>query len=121
MSKISANYNKIEMSDSKKQLTFIDLFTGCGGLSLGAMKAGFIGKFAIEYQKNAFATLKHNFIDKSNKDFLKLGITGFDLTTDLRKLIKHICLLENMNDSFASHKMYLVYTLKLNAKNNLDI
>jgi DNA (cytosine-5)-methyltransferase 1 len=85
MSKISANYNKIEMSDSKKQLTFIDLFAGCGGLSLGAMKAGFVGKFAVEYQKNAFATLKHNLIDKSHKDSVKFGITGFDWPNELQK------------------------------------
>ena len=73
------------MDKKNSKLTFIDLFAGCGGLSLGAMKAGFVGKFAVEYQKNAFATLKHNLIDKSNKDFLKLGITGFDWPDEIQK------------------------------------
>lgn len=47
-----------------KQLTYIDLFAGCGGLSLGLHLAGWKGLFAIEKNKDAFATLKHNLIDK---------------------------------------------------------
>ncbi len=44
---------------------FIDLFAGCGGLSLGLSKAGWKGLFAIEKSHDAFLTLKHNLIDKS--------------------------------------------------------
>lgn len=40
---------------------FIDLFAGCGGLSLGLMKAGWQGVFAVEKTHDAFATLEHNF------------------------------------------------------------
>ena len=40
----------------KREYKFIDLFAGCGGLSLGASRAGFVGKLAIEYQENAFNT-----------------------------------------------------------------
>jgi DNA (cytosine-5)-methyltransferase 1 len=69
--------------NNEKQLTFIDLFAGCGGLSLGAMKAGFIGKFAVEYQKNAFETLKSNLIDKTKSELLELGINGFDWPDNL--------------------------------------
>jgi len=43
--------------------TFIDLFAGCGGLSLGLMKAGWEGLFAIEHSPEAFKTLKHNLVD----------------------------------------------------------
>lgn len=43
--------------------TVIDLFAGCGGLSLGLHKAGWKGIFAIEKCKDAFATLKYNLID----------------------------------------------------------
>lgn len=43
--------------------TFIDLFSGCGGLSLGLMQAGWNGLFAVEKTKDAFLTLKHNLID----------------------------------------------------------
>lgn len=43
--------------------TFIDLFAGCGGLSLGLMKAGWEGIFAIEHSPEAFKTLEHNLVD----------------------------------------------------------
>lgn len=45
-----------------KPLTFVDAFAGCGGLSLGLMQAGLIGKFAIEHDRHAFATLKANLL-----------------------------------------------------------
>lgn len=48
-----------------KPLTFIDAFAGCGGLSLGLMQAGLKGKFAIEHDKFAFATLKANLLSES--------------------------------------------------------
>lgn len=44
---------------------FIDLFAGCGGLSLGLMRAGWQGVFAIEKSPDAFLTLKHNLIDRN--------------------------------------------------------
>ncbi len=47
-----------------KQLYYIDLFAGCGGLSLGLHNAGWKGLFAIEKSPDAFATLKYNLIDK---------------------------------------------------------
>jgi len=50
----------------QKQLTYIDLFAGCGGLSLGLHNAGWKGLFAIEKSADAFATLKHNLIGKCN-------------------------------------------------------
>jgi site-specific DNA-cytosine methylase len=84
----------MEMKDSRQKLTFIDLFAGCGGLSLGVIKTRFAVNFSVGYKKDAFVTLKHNLIDESNEYFVKFGISGFDLTTDLRKLIKHICFLE---------------------------
>jgi len=48
------------------QPCFIDLFSGCGGLSLGLMKAGWKGLFAIEQNPDAFKTLKHNLIDEKS-------------------------------------------------------
>jgi DNA (cytosine-5)-methyltransferase 1 len=47
-------------------LTFVDAFAGCGGLSLGLMQAGWIGRFAIERDKFAFATLKANLLAESS-------------------------------------------------------
>lgn len=46
-----------------KKLTYIDLFAGCGGLSLGLHYADWKGLFAVEKDKYAFETLKHNLID----------------------------------------------------------
>lgn len=43
--------------------TFIDLFAGCGGLSLGLMNAGWEGLFAVEKDSFAFETLKQNLLD----------------------------------------------------------
>lgn len=47
------------------QPAFIDLFSGCGGLSLGLMKSGWKGLFAIEQSADAFRTLRHNLIDEN--------------------------------------------------------
>lgn len=43
---------------------YIDLFAGCGGLSLGLYKAGLKGLFAVEKNEAAFATLKYNLIEQ---------------------------------------------------------
>lgn len=43
---------------------YIDLFAGCGGLSLGLKKSGWHGLFAVEKSEDAFATLKHNLVDR---------------------------------------------------------
>lgn len=47
-----------------KQFSYIDIFAGCGGLSLGLHNAGWEGLFAIEKSKDAFATLEYNLIEK---------------------------------------------------------
>ena len=44
-------------------MRFIDVFAGCGGLSLGLLKAGCQGVAAIEKNPMAFETLKHNLVD----------------------------------------------------------
>jgi len=53
-------------SSERKELKYIDLFAGCGGLSLGLHNAGWKGVFAIEKSPDAFKTLKHNLIDNKN-------------------------------------------------------
>lgn len=45
----------------KKKLTYIDLFSGAGGLSLGFDKAGFENVLAVEYDKNIAKTYTNNF------------------------------------------------------------
>jgi DNA (cytosine-5)-methyltransferase 1 len=43
---------------------YIDLFAGCGGLSLGLHYAGWKGLFAVEKNRDAFGTLQHNLLSK---------------------------------------------------------
>ena len=45
--------------------TYIDLFAGCGGLSLGLHAAGWNGLFAVERDGMAFETLRQNFLSDS--------------------------------------------------------
>ena len=52
--------------EKNQQPVYIDLFAGCGGLSLGLHNAGWKGLFAIEKSPFAFSTLKHNLIDTLN-------------------------------------------------------
>ncbi len=50
-----------------KKKTYIDLFAGCGGLSLGLFNTGcWKAKFAIEKSPDAFETLRYNLIEKKN-------------------------------------------------------
>jgi DNA (cytosine-5)-methyltransferase 1 len=51
------------------QLTYIDLFAGCGGLSLGLKQAGWKGVFAVEKNPMAFETLSHNLIATEHSHF----------------------------------------------------
>lgn len=50
----------------REKNTYIDLFAGCGGLSLGLNQSGWKGIFAIEKSPFAFSTLKYNLIDNLN-------------------------------------------------------
>lgn len=50
-------------------LTFADVFAGCGGLSLGLINAGWQGVFAIEKHPDAFGTLKTNLISGRQGNF----------------------------------------------------
>lgn len=47
-----------------RTFTVIDLFAGCGGLSLGLYQAGWKGLFAVEKNECAFKTLEHNLINQ---------------------------------------------------------
>lgn len=47
--------------------TFIDLFSGCGGLSLGLAEAGWQGLFAIERATDAFETFRANFLGEDSR------------------------------------------------------
>lgn len=49
------------MEPKDKTLTFIDLFSGCGGLSIGFEMAGFTSVFACDFWPPACLTFRRNF------------------------------------------------------------
>lgn len=54
---------------SSNSPVFIDVFSGCGGLSLGLMSAGLKGLFAVEKNSDAFLTLSHNLMGKKGGNY----------------------------------------------------
>lgn len=73
------------MTEASKP-TFVDLFAGCGGLSLGLAQSGFHGLFAIEKTEHAFKTFRTNFLEEGPpglrfswpKDLLSVGPHGIE-------------------------------------------
>lgn len=57
------------MANSSTPLRFVDVFAGCGGLSLGLAEAGCKGVFAIEKSPLAFETLRYNLVDGKHHSF----------------------------------------------------
>ncbi|WFR56847.1 DNA cytosine methyltransferase [Anaerocolumna sp. AGMB13025] len=49
-----------------KKIRFIDLFCGCGGLSLGFEQAGFIPVAGIDFKESAIKTYREHLKIKSN-------------------------------------------------------
>lgn len=49
---------------AQSRRTFIDLFAGCGGFSLGLFEAGWQGLLAVERDQFAFRSLQANFLSK---------------------------------------------------------
>ena len=48
---------------TRSRPNFIDVFAGCGGLSLGLLKSGWSGLLAIEKDPLAFETIKYNLVE----------------------------------------------------------
>lgn len=57
----------MDTPDVPNRPTFIDLFSGCGGLSLGLSQAGWQGVFAVERAKDAFETFRANFLSDASR------------------------------------------------------
>lgn len=51
--------------NKNSNFTYIDFFSGCGGLSLGLGMANWNGIFAIEKDPMAYSTFDHNLVDES--------------------------------------------------------
>lgn len=66
---------------SQENLTFIDLFSGCGGLALGFKQAGFKSVFAVDNDKASALTYEKNFghpVYLGNIEELKSVPSGVD-------------------------------------------
>ena len=81
---------------SPKIPTFIDLFAGCGGLSLGLEKAGFFPLYVNELNKDALETylinrdkhfphLRNNFFSQDIKEVVKDKQFFTNLFKELKK------------------------------------
>ena len=65
-----------------ENFSYIDIFAGCGGLSLGLNKAGWKGLFAIEKSPHAFETLEYNLTERiKHITRTKLSIFSFILSS----------------------------------------
>lgn len=82
---------------------YIDLFSGCGGLSLGLHNAGWEGLFAIEKSSDAFETLEHNLINKLNHYNWPewLPVKAYDINDTLSKFRKNLMGLRGSVDMVA--------------------
>jgi len=58
-------------------LTFVDLFCGCGGFTLGLTRAGFRCRAAIDFNPEAVATLQANFSIADLPHVLERDLTRF--------------------------------------------
>ena len=83
----------------------IDLFSGCGGLSLGLHKAGWRGLFAVEKCTDAFETLKYNLIDNKTDPHFQwpkwLPIKNWEIDTLLENYSFQLSNLRNKIDLVA--------------------
>ncbi|WP_299228216.1 DNA cytosine methyltransferase [uncultured Psychroserpens sp.] len=89
---------------NKKKLTYIDLFSGCGGLSLGLYNSGlWKGLFAIEKNQDAFKTLEHNLILHENHFSWPnwLPQSSHDINEVLKKYSKNLKALKGNVDMVA--------------------
>jgi DNA (cytosine-5)-methyltransferase 1 len=70
-----------------KNPTYIDLFAGCGGLSLGLEQAGFDLVLAVEKSPMAAETFYHNFIERiqSQEDWERFAGEGASTLGQARK------------------------------------
>lgn len=86
-----------------KPIRYIDIFAGCGGLSLGLCNSGFSGVFAVEKNRDAFSTLKYNLIDNATHfDWPNwLPIQEYDINVLMRDYADKLKLLEGKIDLVA--------------------
>ena len=105
------SYIIISMNDVSKYKV-IDLFSGCGGLSLGLEMAGFSLELAVEKSPMAAETYYHNFINKINSE----NEWSLYLTNDIEEQAKHKLVVDDIKNVVNSKK--IINTLK---NKNIDL
>lgn len=87
--------------NTKSNLTYIDLFAGCGGLSIGFEKAGFKLNLAIEKSSMACETFYHNLIKpiKNKKEW-----DGY-LSLDIESQAKERLVIKEIKDVLDNKKI----------------
>lgn len=100
------------MSDKNSKPTVIDLYAGVGGLSLGAIRAGFDLALAVEWDKHAMKAHEINFpkFEHLNTDIAKL---------DGKKLLKEAGLAEGELDGLIGGPPCQGFSF-IGARNHLD-
>lgn len=83
-------------------MNYIDIFAGCGGLSVGLQNAGWEGLFAIEKNYDAFSTLKYNLINSNHFKWPSwLEINNHDINKILTDKIENLRNLQGKIDLVA--------------------
>lgn len=79
----SKDHSQAPTSPSSVTPTFIDLFSGCGGFSLGLMRAGFHCVAAVDTDRAAVETYRRNLVLFTHPSLLPAGLV---MESDLRSL-----------------------------------
>lgn len=116
---------------SIKEFTYIDLFTGAGGLSEGFIRSGFIPVAHVEVTKDACNTLRtrltYHYLKENNKLHIYLDyLLG---SIDRQNLYKHIpaeILASVLNAEISKNNLESIFfqikqSLKKSGKTNIDI
>lgn len=115
----------------KKELTYIDLFAGAGGLSEGFLRNGYVPIAHIEIDKDACCTLKtrlaYHYLKASNNigvyfDYLKGTIDREELYEQIpSEIIESVLNCEITENSIHGIFQNIIRSLKKSGRNKIDI
>ena len=92
------NYNRFMPQLKSTDLTFIDLFAGCGGLSLGLEQAGFLPLYVNELNKDAMETYLIN--REKHYPHLRSHFYSYDIKDVINKKSFFNNLFKDLKDTF---------------------
>ncbi|NKF50792.1 DNA cytosine methyltransferase [Shewanella sp. WXL01] len=96
----SVRQNKLEALRNTGRARTLDLFAGCGGISLGFNKAGFEIKAGIEIDKHAAKTHAMNFHSHLDAEQLEKHSNPHDITKlEPKDIVEELCLKGNVQEA----------------------